>query len=430
MKKYDMRKLKVHGNKRCLCWENGEPFYYLGDTAWELFHRLTREEVQEYLDVRARQEFNVIQAVALGEFEGLTVPNAYGRVPFLLDIKGNPVVEADDIGESYWKHMDWCIQEMGKKQMFVGLLPTWGDKFNLKWGKGPEIFNPENAYAYGKWIGERYRDYWNVIWILGGDRPLECKRHIDIIDAMAEGIREMDGNHLMTYHPCGETSSVDFVPDKDYIDFHTVQSGHGLGGLESYIFLSKTREAERKPFMDSEPRYEDHPACFKPEWGYYWSDEDVRQNAYWDMMEGACGHTYGNHAVWGFNTERTDYFPFTWKEVLDHPGAEQMKYVKKLRFSREFFDFRPAPELICQKDMVLGHQCAGRGKDYAYIYTPYGLPIEAELGEMGKGPVRLSWYNPRTGEEINEKILPSKKTLLVPPESGKGRDWIAVIDKL
>lgn len=425
-----MRKLKVHGNKRCLCWENGEPFYYLGDTAWELFHRLTREEVQEYLDVRARQEFNVIQAVALGEFEGLTVPNAYGRVPFLLDIKGNPVVEADDIGESYWKHMDWCIQEMGKKQMFVGLLPTWGDKFNLKWGKGPEIFNPENAYAYGKWIGERYRDYWNVIWILGGDRPLECKRHIDIIDAMAEGIREMDGNHLMTYHPCGETSSVDFVPDKDYIDFHTVQSGHGLGGLESYIFLSKTREAERKPFMDSEPRYEDHPACFKPEWGYYWKDEDVRQSAYWDMMEGACGHTYGNHAVWGFNTERTDYFPFTWKEVLDHPGAEQMKYVKKLRFSREFFDFRPAPELICQKDMVLGHQCAGRGKDYAYIYTPYGLPIEAELGEMGKEPVRLSWYNPRTGEEINEKILPSKKTLLVPPESGKGRDWIAVIDKL
>lgn len=38
--------------------------------------------------------------------------------------------------------------------------------------------------------------------------------------------------------------------------------------------------------MDSEPRYEDHPACFKPEWGCYWNEEDVRQNAYWDMMEG------------------------------------------------------------------------------------------------------------------------------------------------
>ena len=98
-----------------------------------------------------------------------------------------------------------------------------------------------------------------------------------------------------------------------------------------------------------------------------------------------------------------------------------MKYVKKLRLSRNFFDFRPAPELISQKELVLGHQCAGRGKDYAYIYTPYGLPIEAELPVMGDGPLRLSWYDPRTGEEIRGKILPGKKALLVPPESGKGK---------
>ena len=425
-----MRILKVCPNKRYLSWDDGEPFWYMGDTAWELFHRLTREEVQEYLDIREDQGFNVIQAVALGEFDGLTAANAYSRLLFILDPEGIPVVKPDDIGESYWKHVDWCIQEMGKRQMFVGLLPTWGDKFNLKWGKGPEIFTPENAYTYGKWIGERYGDYWNVIWILGGDRPLECKRHRDIIDAMAKGIREKDGNHLMTYHPCGETSSVDFVSEKDYIDFHTVQSGHGLGGLESYLLLRRTGEADEKPFMDSEPRYEDHPACFKPEWGCYWNEEDVRQNAYWDMMEGVCGHTYGDHAIWGFNREKTDYFPYTWKEALRHPGAEQMKYVKKLRLSRDFFDFRPAPELISQKELVLGHQCAGRGKDYAYIYTPYGLPIETDLSVMGDGPVRLSWYDPRTGEEIREKILPAKKALLVPPESGKGKDWIAVIDKL
>lgn len=158
-----MRRLDIYQNKRYLCWDDGEPFWYMGDTAWELFHRLKREEVQEYLDVRQEQGFNVIQAVALGEFEGLTVANAYGRLPFILDPEGKPVVKPDDTGESYWKHADWCIQEMGKRQMFVGLLPTWGDKFNLKWGKGPEVFTPENAYTYGKWIGARYRDYWNII---------------------------------------------------------------------------------------------------------------------------------------------------------------------------------------------------------------------------------------------------------------------------
>ena len=109
-----MRILKVYPNKRYLSWDDGEPFWYMGDTAWELFHRLTREEVQEYLDIREDQGFNVIQAVALGEFDGLTAVNAYGRLPFILDPEGIPVVKPDDTWESYWKHVDWCIQEMGK----------------------------------------------------------------------------------------------------------------------------------------------------------------------------------------------------------------------------------------------------------------------------------------------------------------------------
>ena len=38
-----MRKLTVSG--RNFVWEDGEPFFYLGDTAWEIFHRLNREEM-------------------------------------------------------------------------------------------------------------------------------------------------------------------------------------------------------------------------------------------------------------------------------------------------------------------------------------------------------------------------------------------------
>ena len=74
-----MRTLKVQG--RCLAWDDGTPFFYLGDTAWELFHRLNREEMDHYFAERARQGFTAVQAVALAEFEGVTVPNAYGRLP-------------------------------------------------------------------------------------------------------------------------------------------------------------------------------------------------------------------------------------------------------------------------------------------------------------------------------------------------------------
>lgn len=422
-----MKKLKVHEKKRYLCWEDGSPFYYLGDTAWEMFHRLNREEIRYYLDIRASQEFSVIQIAALAELDGLNEPNAYGRLPFKVK-EGVPDLDCpDDEGYSYWKHIDWAVKEMGEKNLIAGILPTWGDKFNKKWGVGPEVFTPERAFRYGVWLGQRYQSIWNIIWILGGDRPLEGKVHEEIVDAMARGIKSTGDCHLMTYHPCGETSSVDFVLGKDYIDFHMIQSGHGLGGLESYRLLERTRNTEEKPFLNGEPRYEDHPACFKVENEYYWNAQDVRQNAYWDMMEGVCGHTYGNHCIWSFNKEKTDYFPYTWKEALFHEGAGQMKYLKKLRLSRDYFSFRPAPELIAQAVLPPAYQCSGKGEGYAYIYTPYGLPIEANLESLGWEGVKLSWYNPRTGEEVLENILPTGRRLFVSPSSGKGQDWIAVI---
>src|SRR5579871_356809 len=70
--------LKVSENKRFLVYSDGRPFFWLGDTAWELFHRLNREEADRYLENRARQGFTVVQAVAVAELDGHTVPNAYG----------------------------------------------------------------------------------------------------------------------------------------------------------------------------------------------------------------------------------------------------------------------------------------------------------------------------------------------------------------
>ena len=76
-------RLKVSGNNRFLVYEDGKPFFYLGDTAWELFHRLNREEADAYLTDRARKNFTVIQAVAIGELDGHMAGNAYGHLPLV-----------------------------------------------------------------------------------------------------------------------------------------------------------------------------------------------------------------------------------------------------------------------------------------------------------------------------------------------------------
>lgn len=44
-----------------------ESFFYLGDTAWELFHRLSYEEAEVFLRNRAEKGFNVVMAVVLAE---------------------------------------------------------------------------------------------------------------------------------------------------------------------------------------------------------------------------------------------------------------------------------------------------------------------------------------------------------------------------
>lgn len=425
-----MKKLMVHSGKRYLATAEGEPFFYLGDTAWEIFHKLSRREAEYFLSVRQKQGFNVIQAVALAERDGLASPNAYGRHPLLKKGDVYDPASPDTEGEySYWDHVDYIIQTAAEKDLFIALLPTWGDKYNKAHGIGPEIFTPENARQYGKWLGNRYKDYWNIIWMMGGDRKLITDLHSAIIDEMAAGIKEGDGgNHLVTFHPDGHASSTFYVKDKDYIDFHTIQSGHHFVSYESWELIRRTREAEEKPFMDAEPRYEDHPACFDRSLGFYWDEADVRQNTYWNLMEGVCGNTYGNHSVWYFNTEVSTYWPYRWEEVMEHPGAYQARIAMDLRLSRPYFEFRAAPELVQDDPAVMAHQAAGRGESYAYFYSPLGLPIRAYLDKLGGSILKASWFDPRTGKEEAFAILPPKETLFVPPSSGKGQDWVLIVD--
>jgi hypothetical protein len=75
--------LKVSENHRYLVTTHGEPFFWLGDTAWELFHRLNREEAARYLQNRAALRYTVVQAVALAELDGTGAPNAYGHLPLV-----------------------------------------------------------------------------------------------------------------------------------------------------------------------------------------------------------------------------------------------------------------------------------------------------------------------------------------------------------
>ncbi len=213
-------KIKVADNNRYLVHEDGTPFLWLGDTAWELFHRLNREEAEEYLTARARQGFTIIQAVVLAENDGLRTPNAYGETPFIDLDPGKP-------NEKYFAHVDYIVKKANKLGLVIGMLPTWGDKvYSEHPCAGPVIFNSTNAEQYGYFLGQRYKDC-QIIWILGGDRDPANDEVITIWWAMAKGLNDGDqGTHLCSYHPRGASVSSTWFHNEEWLDINMYQSSH------------------------------------------------------------------------------------------------------------------------------------------------------------------------------------------------------------
>jgi hypothetical protein len=432
--------LKVSEDRRFLVHADGTPFFYLGDTAWELFHRLDRDDAARYLERRRRQGFTVIQAVLLAEFDGLGEPNAYGHRPLIEHDPARPDVKPGARND-YWDHAGELVGMAAERGIYVGLLPTWGDKAGpKKWGQGPVIFNVENARAYGRFLGARYRDAPNVIWILGGDRPAVDEKEGDfraVWNAMAAGLHEGDGGrHVMTYHPMGGRSSSEWFHETPWLAFNMLQSGHGAKDGANYKMIAADyARTPTKPVLDGEPRYEDHPVDWKPEKGWF-DDYDVRQAAYWALFAGAFGHTYGCHDVWQMlapgrkpvSSARTD-----WRQAVDLPGAWQMGHVRRLMLSRPFLSRIPDAALIAggQGDGA-DHIEATRDRDgaYAFVYLPTGRPVTVDLERLRGTRVKAWWFDPRTGTAaaIGEWPRQGAREFDPPGEPARGNDWVLVLD--
>lgn len=424
-------KLRVAANHRYLEYDDGTPFFYLGDTAWELFHRLNREEAQHYLGDRAAKGFTVIQAVALAELGGTDIPNAYGELPLINRDPSTP-------NEEYFRHVDQIVHYAEKSGLFIGMLPTWGSCWKID-GRGTAVFTVENARTYGRFIGERYRNN-AIIWILGGDQNIENETERAIIEAMALGLKEGDGGaHLITFHPRGPGRSAEFLHQAEWIDFNMCQSSHGAHDHDTGLFIDHDYALDPpKPTLDGEPRYESMPVGF-----YYreisrydrFDDYDARQAAYWALMAGACGHTYGNNNIWQMWTPQLKpmiWANIPWYESLDHPGAFQMGHMRRL------FESRPFQELIPDQSMILDGPSSGGAKiraarsingTFAFIYSPRGEQFTLDKRVFKALGVEEYWFDPRYGciYSIHTATNAAFQTY-APPTSGRGNDWVLIMD--
>jgi len=418
----------ISDNKRFLL-KDGKPFFWLGDTGWELFHRLSREEADKYLKRRSGQGFTVVQAVVLAEFDGLHTPNANGDTPLINDDPTKP-------NEKYFQHVDYIIDKAASYNINIGLLPTWGDKvFKNTWGVGPEIFNEQNAAIYAAWIANRYKNKTNIIWILGGDRLPRDEKDVRIWRAMGNAIMKATNNKaIISFHPQpNNLGSAEWFHKDDWLAFNMFQTGHCRATAVYDRMQADYTLQPTKPVMDAEPIYEDHPVCFNVKDLGTSSAYDIRRSAYLDLFAGAFGHTYGCHDMWQFYS--TSHEPVNgphvfWTDAIELPGANQMIFVKNLILSHSMLDRVPDQSLIKENDYVPAERIqATRGSDYLFVYSTVGKPFHVIMGKIQGSELQAYWYNPRTGKSTDIGVVNNKDVReFAPPSSGYGQDWVLVLD--
>jgi Protein of unknown function (DUF4038)/Putative collagen-binding domain of a collagenase len=271
--------------------------------------------------------------------------------------------------------------------------------------------------------------------VLGGDRIPQNETHTAIINAMAEGIKKVDSKHLLTYHPSGGSSSYDFFADDNWIDFHMSQTGHKVGNPDYQTNIKAYALKNIKPHVNAEPNYEDHPNDWKPGEKGWMDDFDTREAAYWNMLSGGAGHTYGNHNIWQMYTEKrapVNNARTNWHIAMDYRGAYQVSYMRKL------FEKRNWQKMAMDQSVITGDNPEGleykmaavsSDKDFMMVYIPYGRKTTVNTSALSGAKLRGWWFNPRDGYCISLGDFDNSGSKeFVPTSVGRGSDWVLVLD--
>ncbi len=468
---------------------SGKPVFLNNFTAWDIIGKLTREDVVELMSLCKIRRFNMISAVILEEQTSTINTTIYNAHGFENDTFGNPdplkpiVTPGNDPGipgqYDFWDHVDYVVNMAAANGMYISLHPTWGDWVSGSYrGKLPGdkvIFNETKAYKYGQWLGHRYGEKQNIIWMLGGDRSAiyDCKTLRTSLDsiqdfraiyrAMAEGL--VDGTNgennqdgladysktIISFHPrkWAPNSSEWFHNDR-WLTFNSIQDTPE-DQVKSITHDYNLMPA--KPTWLFEGRYEGRISA----WG-------VRYQAYQTSFAGASGHTYGATGLYLFGND--------WRKLVLSPGIDQMKYLYKIAreiwTDKQFLARMPDQGLIVGdegatigdsdisttnkegnitldrvKDVGSNRITAIRDNDgkWAMAYSANGREITIDLSRLYKGTLNAYWFNPRNGKwhtdnaEVDKpkpfmsKLATGKgsHTFDPPGESGSDNDWVLVL---
>ncbi len=450
----------------------GNPVFISGDTGWGITYNCSRAEMEKYLNKRAEQNFNTILFCAFGDPTNKawgSETNYYGDLPFQkVDGDFDPTQPITTLGNDtsdagqydFWDNVDYFLQLATSKGFYIIFAPTWGSwiagDYHMQ-DRSSVIFNENNAYEYGFFLGERYTEYTNIFWSLGGDRDASAPGYDykPVFRALAEGIA--DG----TNDSYGQDGSADYTDT--YMSFHGRKNRRNSSEYfhgEDWLGYNQIQEDIDGQYVDILDDYSLSPVLptFMLE-GYYeerdnrFSPWQIRIQAYQTVFSGAFGHVYGQNNVYGFSSTSSD-----WYQKLSDPGATDMKHLYTLMTQtlsdKQLLTRKPAQYLIdgdtggtngsgtsATSDRITA--TTGADSAFALVYSANGRNIDLLMDKLHGSTMSAYWFNPRNGswyvagteydqpqpfdESVPSGAAASSASFNPPGSTGDENDWVLVL---
>jgi hypothetical protein len=418
----------------------GAPFYINGDAGWSLPVNIPTSEVQVYLADRAAKGVStVLLSMIEHKFTDQTPSwrNRLGDDPFTATVSaGNPDFTTPN--EAYWSHVDYVITLAGLYGITVFAAPCYigfddGGTMTEGWASVVSANGTTRMTTYGTFLGNRYKTFPNLIWVMGGDSSPVCTvgdltTHYN---NLATAIKAADTVHLMTAHPApGSNSTTSY--NQSWLDI--VAAYPSTNTDLSTVVKAAYQLGAAKPIFMIEGQYGNEHTM---------TDNTIRIQAYQSVLGGGLGHIYGQDPTWYFGVNagtsaNSTGFPDTagvdWRNIMSNYGASFLTYVRRLQAAR------PLNVLIPD----YGHTVvtAGFGTLGAITYAPVvansnclvaytnGVALTVDKSQFTSATFNVNWYNVRDGSTTagTATAFGSGSTVFTPPTTGAGNDWVLLCD--
>lgn len=394
----------------------GRPFLIVGDSAWSLLTQLTAEDAELYLADRQAKGFNTILVNLLEHKYADDAPrNVYGDGPFEKDH------DFSTANDRYFDRVERVIRNATQKGFLILLAPayTGADGGNEGWYHEMEAAGEDRLRKFGRYVGQRFKDFNNIVWVHVGDYNPPNKK---LSQAVAEGIRETLPNSLHVAHNGPEMHGLGYWSASEIpIAIDTL-----------YTYAPVAEEAvplaanQAMPYFLIESRYENERDG---------TPLRTRVQAWQAVFSGAAGLVFGNSPIWYFNAKVVDPQPMRWMTALNSPGTLGISYLRDFLFSLPWYTLEPDSD---RKVLVGGalegqfQAVAARSADskFAIVYLPSPRPFTIDMKQFAGELVTARWFDPADGQFLNadsrHQTAAGRQEFNVPDCSRDG-DWVLLL---